>query len=155
MTTIKNLMEELKHEMNETTRDFISNYSLDSSSYICDAISQFADSMIDIYYNDLFEWCKHNFDYVNQAIAEFGSSNDIIRDIQSGQYLQYTEELYQDIEEAIKYLVLEYLDENYSNIEIEKLEEILDTIDTDHNNRFNDLIDTINEILEELEAEEE
>lgn len=107
---------------NEISRDFYGDYEnyIDSSNYICDAITEYADQKIDIYHSDLLEWAKYNWEYVNNAISEFGACDDIINQIQQGQYLQYTEQLNEDIQQIIKKLA-------YYNI-LQKLENI-DTIE--------------------------
>lgn len=141
---------------NDTSRDFYGDYQnyIDSSSYICDAITEYADQKIDIYNSDLLEWAKNNFEYVNDAISEFGACDDIINQIQQGQYLQYTEQLNEDIQQIIKKLA-------YYNI-LQKLEDI-DTIertaeqiedlelaieDVDNNDRIDQINDAIIEFLE-------
>ena len=78
----------------------------------------------DIYHYDLFEWCKTNFDYVNDWIAECGSSGDIIKDIQGGQYQQISEELYQNMEEMLLLFTYNYLYVNEIILNDEQLEEL-------------------------------
>ena len=73
-----------------------------SDGYICDVFSYIADSNVDIYVSDLFDWGKSNFEYINQANQEFGNPNDIIKQIQQGQYMCFEEELYNNQDDILK-----------------------------------------------------
>ena len=102
-----------------------------------------------IYYNNLFEWCKGNFDYVNEWISECGSSGDIIKDIQGGQYKQISEELYKNMEEMLLLFAYDYLFTNEIVLNDEQLEELESDISfMDNNNKLDEIIDLINEKLE-------
>ena len=73
-----------------------------------DAITELADSNVDIYNSDLLEWVKNNYNYVEEAIDEFGTAKDgegradFIKQIQQGQYLANRELLDQAREELDK-----------------------------------------------------
>lgn len=107
---------------NEISRDFYGDYEnyIDSSNYICDAITEYASESVDIYYNDLFEWAKGNYSYIDKALAELGCFENSFALLTDSQYLQNYEELYNDIQQIIKKLA-------YYNI-LQKLEDI-DTIE--------------------------
>lgn len=143
---IKERKEELKNNLQLTYCDRICDYS---DGYICDVITEISDNNIDIYYYDLFEWCKTNFDYVNDWIAECGSSGDIIKDIQGGQYKQISDELYENLEEMLLLFAYDYLFTNEIILNDEQLEELeSDIAIMDNNNRLEEIIDLINETLE-------
>lgn len=126
------------------------------SSYIGDGITEIADGNIDYYYSDLFEWCKDNFEYVNEALEEFGTTNNIIKDIQQGQYLYYSQEIYSELEDIIYNYAINYILENDLEISAEQFEEIEDNLyKIDNNSRFDDIDDLINEIIDNSEEEEE
>lgn len=146
-------LRELMNVLSDCGDELVENYS---HGYICDIISEIADSNVDIYYDDLFEWCKHNFDYVNDAIKEFGSSGDIIRDIRQGQYLQYTNELYEELDNIIYNYAINYIIEHYEEITDDQFEKIEDELyKIDNNNKFADIDEMIDGIMEENEEDEE
>lgn len=80
--------------------------------YIGDIITEIADNAIDIYITDLFEWAKYSYDYINDAIKEFGAGNDIIQLVQLGQFLQYENDMYENYEDIILYYALYYIIEH-------------------------------------------
>ena len=72
-----------------------------------DKISELSDSMIDIYNYDLRKWSVENYDYIEEAVEEFGydSKNfDFHKIIQLGQYYAYSNEFYAMISELKKHL---------------------------------------------------
>ena len=69
-------IKELETNLSFTHGNQIVNYS---DGYIGDVFSEIADSNIDIYVVDLFEWGKNNFEYINEATEEFGNPADIIK----------------------------------------------------------------------------
>lgn len=143
---IKERKEELRKNLSNTYCDCICDYN---DGYICDVITEIADNNVDIYYSDLFEWCKGNFGYVNDWIAECGSSGDIIKDIQGGQYKQISDELYENMEEMLLLFAYNYLFTNGIILNDEQLEELESDISImDNNNTLDEIIDVINEKTE-------
>lgn len=143
---IKERKEELKKNLSNTYCDCICDYN---DGYVCDVITEIADNHVDIYYSDLFEWCKSNFGYVDEWIEECGSSGDIIKDIQGGQYKQISDELYENMEEMLLLFAYNYLFENEIILNDEQLEELESDISImDNNNTLDEIIDLINEKLE-------
>ena len=132
--------------------DRLENY--DGSDYICDAISEVADENTDIYYSDLFDWAKENYDYIDEANKEFGipKDGDIIKQIQQGQYYAIEQEIYEDLQDCIKNYAYKYIlnKDGLNTLEIPEdkflcLERELEKID--NNNTFDDIIETVNDIL--------
>ena len=132
--------------------DRLENY--DGSDYICDAISEIADENVDAYYPDLFEWAKENYDYINEANDELGmpKDNDIIEQIQQGQYYAIEQEIYENLQDCIKNYAYKHIFNwdglNTPEISEEKfscLESELEKLD--HNNTFDDIIEVVNDIL--------
>lgn len=143
---IKERKEELKKNLSDTYCDCVCDYN---DGYICDVIAEISDDHVDIYYSDLFEWCKGNFSYVNEWVEECGSSGDIIKDIQGGQYKQISEELYENMEEMLLLFAYNYLFENEIILNDEQLEELESDISImDNNNTLDEIIDLINEKVE-------
>lgn len=155
---LKDRREDLKHQINDISADFVNSYNLTDNIYLCDAISEFADSNVSIYYYDIFEFAKNNFDDVNDAIDEFGFATDsngrpdIIRTIQQGEYLANERMLYDDIEKIKELLVVNYLLDNLDDLKviattIQEMEDIVSDFVIDFNNDdiFSDLADAIDE----------
>lgn len=144
MEKIKERKEELKNNLSNTYCDCICDYN---DGYICDAIYEISDNHVDIYYNDLFEWCKHNFEYVNKSLENFGSTGDIIKDIQGGQFEQICDELYENIEDMLLLFAYNYLYDNNIKLNNEELEELEENITAlNHDNRLEDIIEMIEDI---------
>ena len=137
--------------MSDIACDFCGDYGdIAQDSYICDAITEYADGQVDIYTADLLEWAKDNYEYVEQAIDEFGVSKgraDFVRTIATGQFLKNEEELNQDIEEVVQLLTINHLLENEIEIEEEALEELLEDMKyaIDSDSYFSDILDKIEE----------
>ena len=76
-----------------------------------DMISELADSKVDIYYYDLRKWSVDNYNYIEDAISEFGvdtENPDFHKMIQSGQYLAYSNEFYTLVSEFKDYIEANY-----------------------------------------------
>ena len=76
-----------------------------------DTISELADSKVDIYYYDLRKWSVDNYNYIEDAISEFGvdtKNPDFHKMIQSGQYLAYSNEFYTLVSEFKDYIEANY-----------------------------------------------
>ena len=68
------ILKDLETNLSFTYGNNITQYD---SGYICDVFSEIADSNVDIYTSDLFEWGKSNMYYIDEATKEFGNPNDI------------------------------------------------------------------------------
>ena len=155
MINLREKMEELKSSMNAISRDFVYDNDLDNSSYICDTISEYADSNVDIYYSSILDWARDNISEVNRGIEELGSSGDIFKDLQASQYLCNSDELYEDLENIILYLICEYLISlNIEELTQDKWDEI-EMEGFDHNERFNDVLDWLYTFIIDNEEESE
>jgi hypothetical protein len=156
--TLQELYKELINGLSDIAKDYVSDKNIKYSSYICDSISEYADSQVDIYYSDRAKWFAENWEKVDEAIAELGKSDNIMQDIASAQYLENSNELYYDLDEIKQALVLKYLinDLDFETIDEDLLDEIFENIeDIDNNNRLNDLKDKVDEILEDKEITKE
>ena len=152
---VKDLIKEIKENRNymyfeyEFYEDLGTYFTEYSSGYICDIITEIADSNVDIMTADLMKWNAGNYSYVEDAIQEFGvpSDFDMVRMIQQGQYLCYERAMYENLSTLIKLSIL-------TNIEAEEItQEVLDRIDEiadaeDNNARIEDYIQEINELTE-------
>lgn len=126
--------------------DMLEEYS--GSSYICDAISERADSNIDIYNADLLEWAKYHLEDIEEANQELGQVPDIIKQIQQAQFLVNERELYDGLEKAIIIEAWRIASERVEEVTEEQGEE-LDAMDTriDNDDRVEDIESAVLEIL--------
>lgn len=105
-------LQDLMYGMEFENFDFLIDYlNGDDNNYISDKISELSDSMIDVYYYSLREWSVENYDYIEDAISEFGvdtKNPDFHKMIQMGQYLAYSNEFYSMINEFKEYINSKY-----------------------------------------------
>ena len=135
----KDILEELKSNLSFTYGEQIIDYD---SGYIGDVFTEIADSNVDMYTSDLFEWGKSNLWYIDEATKELGNPNDIIKQIQQGQFYAYEQELYENKEDIMKYFAYTYLNDNeikLSDGEIEELDDYLESLDS--NDKLEDIVD--------------
>ena len=135
----KDILEELKNNLSFTYGEQITDYD---SGYIGDIFTEIADSNVDMYTSDLFEWGKSNLWYIDEATKELGNPSDIIKQIQQGQFYAYEQELYENKEDIMKYFAYTYLNDNeikVSDGEIEELDDYLETLDS--NDKLENIVD--------------
>ena len=160
---LNNLLEEQKTDIYGISRDFYGDYrdNYNSSSYICDSITEYADNNVDIYNYDLLEWAKSNYEWIEEAIDNFGVAQDsngradFMRTIQSGQFMSNEHDIHKDIEEIIKAFVIYALIEELQDIEFtidsEQFDLLKDALEEkpeiDTDSRFEDIGDYVNELI--------
>lgn len=142
MINIREFIE--NHKSSAEVQDFFDNYS-ESSSYICDAISEYADSQIDIYNYDLIEWAKNHICEIDEAADELGKPDSFIGYIQQGQFIYYERLIYDELNEGIEYAVYKtLLDKGIEELTEEQESAVDDFINgLDNNNRFSDFADVM------------
>ena len=90
------------------TKDEILSFLNDEDgNYISDNITELADSKIDCYNYDLRKWAVDNYNYIEDAISEFGINTDkpdFHQMIQRGQYYAYSNEFYSLVDEFKDYI---------------------------------------------------
>ena len=139
------------HKYDYVCIDSLCDYS-NEHEYICDVISNIADNEVDIYNYDLCEWFKNNWELVDDAIAEFGKSESIMKDIQMAQYLKNEQEMYNNLEDMIKLVALDYIAKGITEeLTEEDINNILDMCETDidNNNYVSDINELVNNYIEE------
>lgn len=145
-------IEELKKDL--FLGDFGEYFRDYDNGYICDIITEIADNHVDIYYSDLFKWAADNYSIIEEANEEFGTPTDIIKQIQQGQYLSNERDLYDNLEDILKFYVLDYIEKDLKIQEIteaqaDQLEFDIDY--SDNNEQLENIIEQVNEILKEEE----
>lgn len=151
-------IKDTKSQMNDCSIDLVDEY-YDTTSYICDAISQFAHDACSIYTSGQIEWLREDpesVDYIERGVQEFGIDHkdfNFWRLITSGQYLQASDQLYSDAENIVILSALYCLTDDTTE---EMIDAVCDNINSriDHNDRFDDIADAVQDILTELEEEE-
>lgn len=108
------LIEEIKERNKNNKIDVSSFCDYNGNDYLDDIINEIADNYVDIYYNDLFDWAKDNFSYINDAISEYGLSDntDIVNQIQMGQYYENNEEIYNSEDDMLSIYIYDILDKH-------------------------------------------
>ena len=145
----EDILKDLESNLSFTYGNNITQYD---SGYICDVFSEIADSNVDIYTSDLFDWGKNNMYYIDEATKEFGDPHDILRQIQQGQYYAYEQELYENKDDIIKYFAYTYLNDNNIKLNVEQEEDLDDYLSNiDSNDRLEDIIDYCKNINKDYE----
>ena len=140
----KDILEELKRNLSFTYGEQITNYD---SGYIGDVFTEIADSNVDIYISDLFDWGKSNLYYIDEATKEFGNPNDITKQIQQGQYYAYEQEIYEYKDDVLKYFAYSYLNDNDIKINDEQEKDLDDYLSSlDSNDTLDNIIDYCNDL---------
>ena len=145
----ENILKDLESNLSFTYGNNITQYD---SGYICDVFSEIADSNVDIYTSDLFDWGKNNMHYIDEATKEFGDPHDILRQIQQGQYYAYEQELYENKDDIIKYFAYTYLNDNNIKLNVAQEEDLDDYLSSvDSNDKLEDIIDYCRNINKDYE----
>lgn len=140
-------IEDLKKEL--FIGDF-GEYLVDyDEGYICDIITDIADNNIDIYTADLLNWIPDNYEYIEEANQEFGVPDDFLKQVQQGQYYYNERNIYEHLEDILKYYMYDFIENNLDIKEIteEQNERLLDFDFNDNNELLENLIEHINEVL--------
>lgn len=126
----------------------------DTSEYISDVINYIADSKVDIYNYDLWEWAKDNGEWIEGVIAEGlypidSGDFDLMRLFMGSQYLQISSELYKNLDDILTYVLLENLEDDYINTKrlIEVTEDICCNVDNNRSVEY--YIDMVRDEMEE------
>lgn len=156
MTMLK--VSEIKRNELNSYIDCLNDYD---NGYICDIISEIADSNTSIYHSDIIEFISDNIEKVNDAIKEFGwdgCGGDLYGAGQVAECRKNENEMYEELEQGLFNVALSHI--QYT-MEVEKIsDEQLDEIetlcsDTDNNDRLEDFLEKVEEIVNGEKEEEE
>ena len=145
---IKVLMYELcLNDMEEQILEF-------SDGYIEDVLSEIAGNNVSIYTSDLLDYLSNNIDDVNDNISDIGFSGSILSHISDAWYNNNIEELYENINDIVKYFVLDniidyMIEYNIKNISEEDLDNMIDENCSDNIDRIDVIVDNIEFYFEE------
>lgn len=148
-------------QLSEHAQDFLNEYGASDNGYICDLVSEFADSNTSIYYTDIKNFIINNFDAVEDAINQFGwegCGSDLYKAGQTAEYLTIESAIYNDLKAIVKHLAIEYIANVASNLEVadseqlgELLSELKSNLGSVDNNDYIDIIaDYCNEFIEKV-----
>ena len=131
---------------------FVNDYS--GTTYLCDSITEIADSYIPIYHNHIWENVSDIQEYVEEAIAQglvdtSGRNVDLVRIFQAGYYEYYSQALYNNLDSLCYNYIANAVNDTLNNnddLTAESLdfESIIESIenevaDSDNNNTYDDL----------------
>ena len=131
------------------------------SGYIGDVITEIADNNIDIYYSDIIDSVRDCYDSgaYEEAINNFESSGDLMKDIQLAQYTYYSDLLYEHLDEVIEYYIKSKLEEISKDLDIEYDDEfecmLIESRMNDQNDKLENILQDIMDALIELRDEME
>lgn len=151
MLEIKNLYNKLESSIN-----CLCDYD---KGYICDVISEIADSQVDIYYHDLRNWANGHFEEISETIDEFGwdgCGRDLYKAVQMAQFRGNENEMYSELSEGLENFAISYLEYDLKMEEIaeEKWEEIKEFLsDIDNNNRLEEITNFLDEMFSNEDEE--
>lgn len=143
----------------ELCEDFVNNYSIWDSSYVNDAMMEWADSQVGIYYSDIYKNVGYldNTYYMEEALENFDSSDgSISKLVQYAWYIYNLEVLNNNIDIILKNIVLnaiegiiieneEYIPANYIDVVKDRIDDLC--IDTNSINRFEELEAYVSDLL--------
>ena len=157
MTMLK--VSEIKRNNLDSFIDCLTDYD---SGYICDIISEIADSNTSIYYSDIIDFISNNVEEVNDAIEDLGwegCGSDLYKAGQAAECRKNENDMYNELEEGLFNVALSHI--QYT-MEVEEIsDEQLDEIDnlcycTNNNDRLEDFLEIVEEIVNgNIEEEEE
>ena len=145
---IKVLMKELcLNDMEEQILEF-------SNGYIDDAFGEIAGNNVSIYTSDLVDYLSNNINDINDNISNMGFSGNILSHISDVWYNNNIEELWGNINDIVKYFVLDniidyMIEYNIKNISEEDLDNMIDENCSDNIDRIDTIVDNIECYFEE------
>ena len=153
--TLTDIIAPIKNEYAEDMIDY------NGSTYICDAISEIADNRTSIYYSDILDFIsKHPdalADVIEEGLYDPSHNYDLYKHGQAAEYMTIEQEIYNQLEEAIKAYAADYIRTSYEveEIPVEKWEAIAADLERiDNNDEFGDIIEIVDEHMQE-EADDE
>lgn len=130
--------------------EYLNDYR-NSTTHICDAISEIADNNTSIYYSDIRKFISENVEAVNDAISEFGWDGcgaDLYKAGQMAEYSKIERDIYEHLSDGLVLCAYDYM---LYDLKIEAIpgelanyiEDCIDEVETDS------AFDTVTEIIME------
>lgn len=136
----------------------------DSSSYICDAISEIADSDTSIYYSDILNFIRENPEALADVVAEGlyevrpGTEYDLYKHGQAAEYMTIERDIYEHMRDAVLLCAVDFIryDLKRETIPAELADLLKEWADeADNNDRMDEIPDKIREYFETAEENED
>lgn len=158
MINLEALKAEIRNEIGTDAAYLAADYE-GTSTYLCDAISERADSETSIYYSDIVKFISEHVEEVSDTIEEFGwdgCGEDLYKAGQLTEFHLIEQTYFEAIPGMVKYAAIMDLiyKRNLQEVTPETWEAITEAIeDIDTGSRFDEITDAITEVIE-AEAEE-
>jgi len=136
----------------------------DSDSYICDAISEIADSDTSIYYTDILNFISENPEALADVVAEglytvdSSTEYDLYKHGQAAEYMMIERDIYNHLRDAVLLCAVDFIryDLKRETIPADLADLLQEWADNaDNNDRMNDIPDKIREYFKDDEGEDE
>ena len=134
------------------------------SGYICDVITEIADSNVDIYTSDLMKSAHDLYmsgSYEDSQREFGGEATDLVKALQQAQYYYNSQLLYEDIDGMIAdYIDYQTEQNSLGIIDSENLEELQDYVrmncdNFDNNDMLENVIENVIELIDQYKEEEQ
>lgn len=146
-------VEDLKKEL--YVEDFRDGFCSYSSGYICDIITEIAKKHINKNLNDLLMWAEDNTFYIENAIEKYGiptlgGRTNFKKIIQQGQFYTFEKELYNNLDDYLKYFAYTYTEEilNFQEITEEQNKNLLNYNYADEYDKIEHIINHIKKVFD-------
>lgn len=120
--------------------------------YICDVITEIADSNTSIRYSDIINFISQNVEKVSDAIRDMGwdgCGSDLYKAGQMAEFLDIERQIYDELDEALLNFCYNYIEQDLGLTEItEEQQEEIEAKCTNVDN--NDTLDEFEDFLKEL-----
>lgn len=137
--------------------DFLDQYIDNPNCYISDAIVEYCDGCVDIYYSELEEWLDNgheSVEFMGRAIEEGlvdMKNYDFYKHIQLAQYLQAEDRIYSDFNDTVAYLFVLNNSPLIDKIEsLKELNKIIEAIyylpNIDQDKTFSEIFNTLEKL---------
>lgn len=154
-------IDDLKNDLNTGDYGDSLNDYRDSSTYICDAITEIADNHTSIYYSDILDFIRKNpeslADAVNEGLYDPMQDYDLYKHGQAAEYMVIEYDVYDHLADSLMLAALDFIKYDLKRETIPA--ELADLIrewcdDADNNDSMDEIPDRIREYFAEKEEEE-
>ena len=159
---IKKTKENTLENINDISRDFVNDNSLERIDYLSDAFTECADYFTSIYYADQRDYFNDHTEECENALLELYGSDTLADLIKSegldglickagacGEYEANLNELYEDEDEIKEALTLEYLEEYADDFPTLTESQLADLLNECHGLEPSEIVEALDEFKEE------
>ena len=159
---IKKTKENTLENINDISRDFVNDNSLERIDYLSDAFTECADYFTSIYYADQRDYFNDHTEECENALLELYGSDTLADLIKSegldglickagacGEYEANLNELYEDEDEIKEALTLDYLEDHADEFPTLTEEQLADLLNECHGLEPSEIVEALDEFKEE------